>query len=107
MQLILDDQCAAMEAAVTMYHEVFMRPRATKNAAWLRGLLTGARSGRWPCARSQEKQSKTIGTTVLVTAAACTQTTAAMPGQQNVYGQRGEDVRAADAMDGPVAIVPT
>ena len=52
-----------------MDHEVLMRPRATKNAVWLRGSLTGARSSRWPCARSQEKQSKTIGTTVLVTAA--------------------------------------
>ena len=100
MQLNLDGQCAAMEAAITIDHEVMMRPHATKNSARLRGSLTGARSSRWPCARSQAKQSKTIETTVLVIAAACAQTTAAMPGQQIVDGQQGEDVRAADARDG-------
>ena len=41
---------------------------------------------------------------MLVTAAARTQTTAAMPGQQNVDGHQGESVRAADAMDGGVAM---
>ena len=106
MQLIHDDQRAAMKAAVAMDHQVMMRPHATKNATQLHGSLTGARSSRSPRARSQANPSKTIGTTLLVTSAACTQTMAAMPAQQDVRRQREEDVRAADAMDGPVAIVP-
>ena len=106
MQLIHDDQRAAMKAAVAMDHQVMMRPHVTKNATQLHGSLTGARSSRSPRAQSQVKQSKTIATTLLATAAACIQTTAAMSAQQTADGQQGEDVRAADAMDGPVAIVP-
>ena len=104
MQLVHDDQRAAMEATIAMDHQVMMGPHATKNAAWLRGSLTGARTSRWPCTRSQAKQSKSIGTTVVVTAAACNWTAAAMPAQQDVQRQREEDVRAADATDGGVAM---
>ena len=53
---------------------------------------------------SEAKQ--TIGTTLPVTAAACTWTTAAMLVQQKAGWQQGEGVRAADATDGPVAIGP-
>ena len=43
---------------------------------------------------------------LLVTAGVCTLTVAAMPAQQGMRRQREEDVRAADASDGPVAIGP-
>ena len=95
-----------MQAAIAMDDGVMMGPHAMKNEARYTGRSRELEAG-WPRARSQAKPSKLIGTTLLVTAAACTQTTAAMPAQQNVDGQQGEDVRAADAMDGPVAIVPT
>ena len=41
---------------------------------------------------------------MVVTAAACNWTAAAMPAQQDVQRQREEDVRAADATDGAVAM---
>ena len=51
-------------------------------------------------------QGKIIGTMLLVTAGVCTLTVAAMPVQQGIRRQREEDVRAADATDGPIAIGP-
>ena len=84
---------------------VMVGPHAMKNEARYTGRSRELEAG-WPRARSQAKPSKLIGTTLLVTAAACTQTVAAMSAQQDVRRQREEGVIAADALDGVVAIGP-